>query len=79
MKTDCTEAQIAALTADTEGATLYLDPPGSAPPLVSLGTHVKHAMAALTSGRPQSAEIQLREGCWLNSDQIRQLHSRFTR
>ncbi len=77
MKTYCTEDQTAALTAGTEGATLYLDPAGYAPPLVTLGTHIKNAMAALTSGGPQCAEIQLREGCWLSSDQIRQLHSRF--
>jgi hypothetical protein len=76
MKAYCSEAELAVLSGDTEGAHLYIDPPAWAPWGVSLIRLVKRAMEALESG-PCSVEIQLAEGRWLNSDQIRRLATRF--
>jgi hypothetical protein len=76
MKTYYTESELTALSGDTEGATLYIDPPQSTPWGVSLIRLVKRAMEALESG-PCSVEIQLADDCWLNSDQIRRLATRF--
>jgi hypothetical protein len=76
-RTFCTDAELAALKPDTEGATLYIDPPAATSTMVTLGKLVQRAMEAVATA-PCSVQIQLREKCWLNGDQIRQLSSRFT-
>lgn len=77
-KTYCTADQLAALTPDVEGATLYIAPPGlvTNPDNVRLERLVATALQAWAKG-PCSAEIQLRDRAWLNGDQIAELASRF--
>ncbi|MGD0108773.1 MAG: hypothetical protein ABSC06_32760 [Rhodopila sp.] len=73
-KTYCTDGELADLTTDTEGATLFIDPPGPRTDGVTLGRLVKRAMEVVIAPDMRvSVEIQLRQKCWLNSDQIRQL------
>ena len=76
--TYCTEAELAALTSHTQGAKLYVDPAGPRTDAGSnLGRLIILAMEVLNDpGMPRSVQIQLRQGCWLNSDQIRQLSAR---
>lgn len=70
-KTYCTAGELGELNSDTEGATLYVH--SRSPEPGKLGRLVKRAMEVLASDRPCSVEIQLRQKCWLNSDQIRLL------
>jgi hypothetical protein len=74
IRTYFTDADLADLKSDTEGATLYIVPHDGGTDWPTLGRLVKRATEVLTANdRPRSVEIQLRQNCWLNSEQIRQL------
>ena len=76
MRTYCTNDELARLATDTAGAALYIEPPTWTPFGETLHNLVQRAIEAMNT-QPCSAEIQLRQGRWLNSNQIRQLAMRF--
>lgn len=77
MKRYCTDTEVAVLSGDTEGAHPYIDPPGPVVPTqATLRTQVRKMMEVMTTHQC-AAEIQLGNGSWLSSDQIRALAARF--
>ena len=64
------------VNADMQEATLLIWPPASVPCPATLGMLVRRAIEAKEQGAFK-VEIQLKDGRWLNADQIRDLYRRF--